>query len=44
MLGNETRRETCTFYKVSEQAKIGIRGEKQIHAAVRCKPIPRLRE
>ena len=26
MLGNETRRKACTFYMVSEHAKIGVRG------------------
>ena len=44
MLGNETRRKACTFYMVSEQTKIGVRGEEQVHAAVGCKPFPRLRE
>jgi len=29
MLGNETRRKACTFYMVSEHAKIGVRGEEQ---------------
>ena len=29
---------------VSEHAKIGVCGEEQVHAAVRCKPFPRLRE
>ena len=44
MLGNETCRKACTFYMVSEQAKIGVSGEEQVHAAVRGKPFPRLRE
>ena len=38
------RRKACTFYMVSEHAKIGVCGEEQVHAAVRCKPFPRLRE
>ena len=42
MLGNETCRKACTFYMVSEQAKIGVSGEEQIHAAVTGKPALRL--